>query len=106
VHRFPRDQFMPLASVSDFTPASHCRCEISTSTPQRFAQIEYPVLPPTESSAAGARQGLRPRRGQSGTVNSASRGHGLTGKPVTESNQSLRTAAHVAAQLGDLRLMQ
>jgi len=35
-------------------------------------------------------------RGQSGTVNFANRGRGLTGKPVTESNLSLCVPAQVS----------
>jgi len=47
--------------------------------------------------AAGTARTLAAPRGQSGTVNSASRGRGLTGKPVTESNLSLRAPAQIPA---------
>jgi hypothetical protein len=49
-------------------------------------------------TAGTARTSATPR-GQSGTVNSASRGRGLTGKPVTESNLSLCVPAQVPADL-------
>ena len=47
----------------------------------------------------GHGQDLGHAAGQSGTVNSASRGRGLTGKPVTESNLSLRVPARDPADM-------
>ena len=64
----------------------------------RRAWGERPQLPRTGLSAAGTARTLAAPRGQSGTVNSASRGRGLTGKPVTESNLSLRAPAQIPAQ--------
>lgn len=58
-------------------------------------------MPPTGSSAAlrGTARTLVMPRGQSATVNSASRGPGLTGKPVTESYLRLCVPAQIPADL-------
>ena len=87
---------------------SHCR------PPQNGAMSEWPTvclyigaLRTTVRTCRGqgraprARQRLWPRHvGQPCTVNSASRGRGLTGKPVTESNLILCVPAQIPADLG------
>jgi hypothetical protein len=50
----------------------------------------------------GTARTLATPRGQSGTVNSASRGRGLAGKLVTESNLSLCVPAHRGIVRGEL----
>ena len=60
-----------------------------------------------QGRAPRARQGLWPRyAGQPCTVNSASRGRGLTGKPVTKSNLSLCVPAQIPADRRGQRLVQ
>ena len=66
---------------------------------QRCPREERTHLPRTGSSAAGTARSLATPRSQAGTLKSASRGRGLTGKPLTESNLSLCTTAQIPAVL-------
>jgi hypothetical protein len=69
--------------------------------------IQLSAFAADRGRAPRARQGLWPRHaGQPCTVNSASRGRGLMGKPVTESNLSLCVPAQIPADLAPLLVVR
>jgi hypothetical protein len=90
------------------TPAGTAVPGTTRRQPRRTVYLYIAVLGVNARSCRG--QGRAPRYGvtsamacaQSAAVNSASRGRRLTG-PVTESNQSLRAPAQVAADLASSR---